>query len=286
MKTFKRIALGIVAVLIALFIYLATYRPPLSERHGRLDTKLYLSDSLHQPLIVAFGGGSGGNDWARHYLKEKRDEFLRRGYGILAIGYFKSGEAPDALDRISLNAISDTILHIARRNPQIDTNKIVLMGGSKGGELVLNLASRFDYIKGVIALSTSHVSFPALTMYANTSSWTYQDAEVPYVPAPVSTIGPALKGDLYGAFSMMLADTAAVRHAAIEVEKINGPIIIISPAQDEQWPSASMGEQLEKRLREKNFSYPFEHHIVPGTHVEPLTHFEKVYRFLEEHVGR
>lgn len=180
--------------------------PTLPSNHGKMDTHLFLSDSTNQPLVVAFGEGEGGNDWERHYLKEKRDEFLTRGFAVLAIGYFKTAQSPSSLDRISLNAISDTILNIARRHPQIDTTRIILMGASKGGELVLNLASRFPHFKGVVALSTSHVSFPALTIAANTSSWQYNDLERPFVPSQFSIIWPALKGDLYTAFSLMLED--------------------------------------------------------------------------------
>lgn len=97
--------------------------------------------------MVAFGGGSGGNDWERRYLKPQRDSLLARGFALLAIGYFKTENSPGSLDRISLNAIADTIFNIAQRHPQIDTSRIILMGGSKGGELVLNLASRFPNSK-------------------------------------------------------------------------------------------------------------------------------------------
>jgi uncharacterized protein len=135
----------IIAGLSLLFIllilgYLGFRTPSLSANYGMVDTHLYLSDSTNQPLVVAFGGGSGGNDWERNYLKDKRNEFLARGFAVLAIGYFNTEQSPGSLDRISLNAISDTILHIARRYPQIDTSRIILMGASKGGELVLNLA--------------------------------------------------------------------------------------------------------------------------------------------------
>ncbi len=69
-------------------------------------------------------------------------------------------------------------------------------------------------------MSTSNVSFPAITWSANTSSWTYEDEEVVYVPAPLKIIGPALKGDLYTAHSMMLEDEVAVKNAEIQVERI------------------------------------------------------------------
>lgn len=266
--------------LIFLFFYVGWRTPSLSDNHGKMDTHLYLSDGAKQPLIVGFGGGSGGNDWERNYLKAKRDSIRALGYAVLAIGYFNTEGAPSSLDRISLNAIADTILNIARRTPQIDTARIILMGASKGGELILNLASRYPCFKGAIALSTSNVSFPALTISANTSSWMYNDQEVTYVPAPFKTIWPALKGDLMGAFSIMLEDREAVTQAEIEVEKINGPILILSADMDEQWPAKKMSEQLVTRLKRKNFAHRYEHVVVVGTHIEPLNHFDKVYEFL------
>ena len=114
---------------------------------------------------IYIGGGEGGNAWASDYWKELRNEFIKKGYAFLAIGYFGMENTPAFLDRISLNAIHDSIVNIAK-NPKINRNKIALIGGSKGGELVLNLASRYQDINAVVAIVTSHVSFPALTYTA------------------------------------------------------------------------------------------------------------------------
>jgi len=279
-RVLKIVGLSFLAIVLIMF-YLGWRTPSLSANHGKMDTHLYLSDSASQPLVVAFGGGSGGIDWERNYLKDTRNQFLARGFAVLAIGYFKTDQSPSSLDRISLNAISDTILHIASRYPQIDTSRIILMGASKGGELVLNLASRFAHFKGVIALSTSHVSFPALTIASNTSSWQFNDQEVPYIPAPLKIIGPALRGDLYSAFAMMLEDEKAVALAEIEVEKINGPILILSGTRDDQWPATKMSQQIINRLAKKNFKYSYQHLPFEGGHIEPLNHFDKIFNFLE-----
>jgi len=280
LKTLKLIGLLLFGLVLVL-VYLGWRTPSLSANHGKLDTHLYQSDSINQPLVVAFGGGSGGNDWERNYLKSIRNQFLARGYAFLAIGYFKTEDTPGSLDRISLNAIADTILHIARRTPRVDTSRIILMGSSKGGELVLNLASRFNQFKGVVALSTSHVSFPAITISANTSSWQYNDEEVIYVPAPFKTIVPAIKGDLYGAFSMMLEDEGAVTQAEIKVERINGPILMLSGTEDDQWPSAEMSEQIVSRLTKNKFNHRYQHLSFAGGHLEPLNHFDEVFVFLD-----
>ena len=283
MKKRTKILLTVSLILIAGIIYVFTYVPPLSEQHGVVETKLYFGNSDNQPLIVAFGGGDGGNDWTRNYMKGKRDSLIEKGYSILAIGYFKSNGTPENLDRISLDAISDTIMNIAQ-NDKIDATKIALIGGSKGGELILNLASRFNYFNAVIAMSTSNVSFPAITWSANTSSWTYKNKEVAYVPAPLKTISPALKGDLYTAHSMMLEDEQAVKRAEIAVENINCPILIMSGKDDDQWPATEMSDRIMERLKNNNFKYYKEHAILDGGHIEPLRQFNLVYEFLETHL--
>jgi len=283
MKKRTKILLTISLILIAGIIYVFTYVPPLSEQHGVVETKLYLGNSDNQPLIVAFGGGGGGNDWTRNYMKGKRDSLIEKGYSVLAIGYFKSNGTPKNLDRISLDAISDTIMNIAQ-NDKIDATKIALIGGSKGGELILNLASRFNHFNAVIAMSTSNVSFPAITWSANTSSWTYKNKEVAYVPAPLKTILPALKGDLYTAHSMMLEDEQAVKRAEIAVENINCPILIMSGKDDDQWPATEMSDKIMERLKNNNFKYYKEHAILDGGHIEPLRQFNLVCEFLETHL--
>ena len=207
---------------------------------------------------------------------------IEKGYAVLAIGYFKTTMTPRHLDRISLNAIRVTIVSVAQ-HPKIDASKIILMRGSRGGELVLNLASRYAEFNRVIAMSTSNVSFPALTWFANTSSWMYDDKEVSYVTAPLKKISPALKGDLYTAHTMMLEDKNAVKKAEIHVEKINGALLILSGKNDDQWPPYEMSEQIINRFEKNNFEHFYRHAQLDGGHVAPLQHFNLVYEFLEEH---
>jgi len=283
-KRTKKILLILALALISGIVYIFTYVPNLSKQHGVVETLLYLGDSENQPLIVAFGGAEGGIDWHRNHMKSKRDSLIQKGYAILAIGYFNAEGTPKNLDRISLDAISDTIMNIAKRNPKINESKIALIGGSRGGELVLNLASRFDHFNAVIAISTSNVSFPAITWSANTSSWTYKGKEVAYVPAPLKILGPALKGDLYTAHKMMLEDKEAVKKAEIEVENINGAILILSGKKDDQWPASEMSDQLIQRLKNKKFKHYNKHIAIDGGHIAPLEHFSLVYDFLDNHL--
>lgn len=280
-KKTKIVLILITSTLCFGLVYVFTYVPPIPKEHGILDTTLFLGTGEKQPLIVAFGGGGGGNDWSRDYVKIKRDSLNNKGYALLAIGYFNSNGAPSSLDRISLDAIRDSILSIAK-NPKIDKSRIILMGGSRGGELALNLASRYNDFTGVIAMSASNVSFPALTWSSNTSAWSYKNKEVPYVPASLKTISPALAGDHYTAFSMMLEDKEAVKKAEIEVENINGSILLISGIKDDQWPATEMSDQIVKRLQQNNFKHYYSHIKLNGGHIAPLEHFNLVYDYLDK----
>lgn len=250
-----------------------------SESDSGVDTELFVGPGNNQPLIVGLGGSEGGNAWASSRWKAQRDKFITEGYAFLALGYFDAPGAPENLDRISLDKVHQAI-KTAMEHLQISNQKVALIGGSKGAELALVLASHYPDISCVVSIVGSNAAFPALTFGASTSSWTYQGNEVPYVPATWSTVPSLLKGNLRKSFEIMMEDTTAVRKALIEVEKIQGPIFCLSATRDEMWPSKEMSDAMMSRLREKNFNFPYEHVSIEGGHTEPLKHFDKVMDFL------
>ncbi|MBA6157356.1 acetylxylan esterase [Tenacibaculum sp. S7007] len=190
---------------------------------------------------------------------------------------------PKYLDRISLNAIHDSIINIANNNPKINNTKIAVIGGSKGGELVLNLASHYNDIDAVIAIVPSHANFPSTTVNASTSSWSLKDKELPFIPMPWKAVPSVLKREMSNAYKIMLENKVAEDKASIAVEKINGNLLLISATQDELWPSTLMSNKIINRLKVNNFNNYYEHIPIEGGHTEPLKHFDKVFQFLEEH---
>lgn len=278
----KKSTIGCIAMSCLLWIFTLSCTSDLSEHHGKLDIKLFNGDALNQPLIVGFGGSEGGNAWASEYWRDERDKFIEDGFAFMAIGYFGAPGTPNQLDRISLNAIRDSIVNIAKRHPAIDHTNITLIGGSKGGELVLNLASYFNDFNNVVAIVPSHTSFHAHTIMANTSSWMLYNEEVPFVPATWSSLPATLKRDLHSAFSIMLQDSLAVQRARIPVEKISGSILLISASNDEMWPSTLMSNYLISNLNSIGFQHRLEHIVIEGDHASPLKHFDIIHEFLRE----
>lgn len=275
----------LVLLILGIYIFLENYVPGLDKNHGKVESKLYLGDSDNQPLIVGFGGSEGGNAWESEYWKPTRDEFLKKGYAFLAVGYFGTKNTPATLDRISLNAIHDAILK-ATENPKVNKSKIAIIGGSKGGELVLNLASLYNDISAVVAIVPSNVTFPAHTIMSNTSSWTYYDKELPFILPPYATIPLLLEGDRLGAFQMMLNEKEAAKKATIPVENSKANILLLSAANDSEWPCTKMCEEIVGRLQHANFKNYYEHIAIEGGHTEPLKHFDLVYEFLDKHFKR
>ena len=250
------------------------------------ESKLYLSDSSsYQPLIVGLGGSEGGNAWASNYWKNTRDEFLKKGYAFLAIGYFKAKGTPDTLNRISIEDVHNAIIE-ATKNPAINKNKIAIIGGSRGGDLALLIGTYFKDIKAVVAIVPSHVIFPGNTDHFSTSSWTYNEKDLAFVPVSEEAVPALMKHDLRSAFEIMLKDSIAEQKAIIRVEKINGPVLLMSATKDEVCPSTPMCEKMIARLKIKKFKYHYEHIAIEGTHGSSLKHFDKVFNFLDKYFGK
>ena len=245
-----------------------------------VDSRLYVGEGAKQPLIVGLGGSEGGNAWDSDYWKKTRDQFIAKGYAFLAIGYFGGKGTPDTLNKISINQVHDAIL-VATKNKKINKRKIAIIGGSRGGDLALLIGSYFKDIKCVVALVPSHVAFPGHTNHFTTSAWTFNYKELPFVPVNEAAVPYLMKHDLRGTFTAMLKDSIAEEKAVIRVEKINGPILMLSATKDDHIPGVEMCDKMIARLKANKFKYANKHIVIDGGHGEPLKHFDLIFKFLE-----
>lgn len=280
-----------VAIITLLVVSLAAYMwwvvesfdtETLPVNHGKVDVELFAREGGKRPLIVGLGGSEGGNAWASARWKLQRERFLDQGYALLALGYFGTANSPAKLDRISLQGVHAAIMRAAQ-DPRVDGRCIALIGGSRGAELALLLASHYPEIKAVVAIMPGSAVFPALTDAMTTPGFSLHDQPLPFVPMTWGATPDLLIGNLRGAFETIMRDEAAMARAAIAVENINGPVYFVSAAQDEMWPSKEMGDAMMQRLETHGFRHPFEHLVVQGGHGEPLDEFPKMETFLDTH---
>lgn len=287
-KTLKWATFGVLTLLLlgvaAYFYAVVSFdTDTLPEKYGQVGKVLYAGEQGSQPLIVGLGGAEGGNTWVRPRFKPIRDGFLEEGYAFLALAYFGGRDTPSELDRISIEGVYAAIMEAAS-DPRINENCIAVIGGSKGAELALLLASRYPQIKAVVGVVPGHAVFPAHTIAMNTPSFALNGEPLPFVPVPWTAVPALVKRDLRGAFEAMLEIQEAVEEAAIAVENINGPILLLSATQDEFWPSMEMSEAIVERLHDKAFPFAVEHVAVEGNHEAPQSRLDLVDAFLEEHI--
>lgn len=242
------------------FIAPDVVRSPLRER-GLVGTYFRPKGSGRHPGILILGGSGGG-------LQEREAALLAsRGYSVLALAYFNYETLPKDLVEIPLEYF-ETALEWLKAQENVRGDKLAVMGRSKGAELALLLGATVPDIKAVIAIVPSHVIWEGFSAdpidSKGRSSWTYKGRPVPYMSAPtdpellklVLIADPAVETPLY---ALRLTNQTDVRQATITVERIQGPVLLISGKDDKLWPSAYMADQAKKRLAEHEHAYPDKH---------------------------
>jgi dienelactone hydrolase len=217
-----------------------------------------------RPTVIVMGGSGGGLDW------EKAAVLSSHGYITLALAYFGITPLPKSLQSIPLEYFATAIAWLLRQ-PDVDGERMAVMGMSKGGELALLLGAHFREVRAVIAAVPSAVVWPGFGkgLY---SSWTYNGKQLPFVPTPtrwfrtksflqVLANQPIAFRHIYEA---ALENREAVERAAIPVERIHGPVLLISGSDDQVWPSARMSRMIMERLATHAFPHPREHLCCEG----------------------
>jgi pimeloyl-ACP methyl ester carboxylesterase len=246
------------------------------------------SRGIHQPrygAVLPGRGGAGHGKPAGTSRQGRCQTLSRRRPEPAADRRLRRIRTPQELDRISVNAVHDAIA-AAARNPQVNSQCIAVIGGSKGAELALLLASHYRDIKAVVGLVPGYAVFVAHTSTGTTPSFSLDGKPLPFVPVPESAVPFLLppKRNLRLAWDEMVKDKAAVAKAAIAVEKINGPILLISATQDEYWPSTPMSIEMGERLKKHGFRYSFQHVAVEGRHGDAYGRPELTQEFLRIHL--
>lgn len=271
--------------IVLMLIFSANIFAQITLQTPNIESVLYLGKGKNQPLIVGLGGSEGGNAWTSDYWKKTRDEFIKKGYAFLALGYFGANGTPDTLNKISIDDVYNAI-KVATKDKHLNKKKIAIIGGSRGADLALLIGSYYKNVKCVVSIVGSNAVFPGHTNHFSTSCWTYQNKELPFVPVNEEAIPFLMKQDLRGAFVAMLKDTLSVEKATIKVEQINGAVLFLSATQDEICPSTPMAEMMAERLKSNNFKYHYEHKAIQGGHAEPLKHFDLIFDFLETNFAK
>ncbi|PLQ00222.1 acyl-CoA thioester hydrolase/BAAT C-terminal domain-containing protein [Cupriavidus pauculus] len=219
------------------------------------------------PAVLVLAGSGGGMHEQRAAL------YAAHGYSALALGYFKAPGRPDYIDDTPLEYF-DTALRWMHERLAPQHGFVAVSGVSRGGELVLLLASHFPalvsavvaYVPSAVVHGTLRAGHPDKPRDA--TAWTWRGEPLPNVWRDNPDADwhafdhpPALGEPLRqaAAFHTPLRNAQAVARARIPVENIEGPVLLISGTDDGFWPSTLYSDQVADVLRQRKNGAPVEH---------------------------
>ena len=238
------------------------------EQPGLLANYYRAPGGKRAPAVLAIGGSEGGLGPG---VTRQARALAAHGYNVLNVSYFGGPGEPKVLAKVPLETFTRALDWLASR-PEVDQRRIAVVGGSKGAEAALLVASRDRRVRAVAVGMPSSVVWPGIDYTPDPpSSWTAGGEPLP--PLPYVMEGPF---SIYSLYDKGLANLDKHPDAVIPVERIAGPVMLVCGKADTLWPSCRMADQIEARLKAKHFHHHVERliyadagHAVFGVPVAP-----------------
>jgi pimeloyl-ACP methyl ester carboxylesterase len=251
------------------------------------------------PGILVFGGSGGG-------VPEYEVRLLAaHGFAAFGVRYFGADGLPSSLAHIPLEYFGRAISWL-QQHPRCCADGVGVVGYSRGGELALLLGANYADIRSVVAFVPSAISWGAVIRRfrdhfthprawlpgtgrgwrsGHHAAWSHGGRPLPHMQPSLTWSARALleshrRGRQFAGTiaPLLLRDAAAVQHAVIPVERINGPVLLFSGGQDEEWPSTAMAEMVMDRLRSHRHPFPDEHIRYPDAgHALPADQYREAW---------
>ena len=212
------------------------------------------------PGIMILNGSGGGINEPRAAL------YASHGFMAFALAYFKAPGLSDYISNTPLEYFKKGLDWLRREHKPLK-NFVALNGQSRGGELVLLLASLFPkdvsavvaYVPGAVVHSGQNAADPAVGREG--PAWLLNGEAITHVwqDNKTATWAPFDEGPAphrhEKAILTALQDPDAVVRARIKVENIQAPIIMLSGTDDGAWPSSLYSQMVYDKLQEVAYSH-------------------------------
>ena len=215
-------------------------------------------------VLICFTGSDGRFELARKLAAV----FQSNGLTALALAYVMEDGLPNCFYHVPI----DPLEAAAKRLHDMGYGKVGLWGISKGAELALTAGSLLSgLVNAVVAVAPISTVCQGFTKKKGIkilpgSSWSFHGKELPYTSFGLEKfpLGRVLRKSLAARELTMYDNYLPMIQkpnpdAVIRAENITGPILLISSKRDTMWPSEPAAEKVMERLRERNFSYPYQH---------------------------
>lgn len=207
----------------------------------------YPADGEPIGAILLIGGSLGGITSASARTAEALQQ---HGYTVLAASYFGAPGQPGNLERIPLETF-DRALTWLTSQPEAPSDRVAIIGTSKGAEATLLVGLRHPEVRAVIAAAPSSAVWPGINWDSVNalnadSSWTSEGEPLPFLP--YSSFHPSiLIGDLGRLYRGAVDRLAQHPESAIPIEELHAPVLLVCGELDRLWPACPMSRQLQER---------------------------------------
>jgi len=247
----------------------------------------------HPVVTVLYGSGGG--------INEPRAAMLAsRGYQAFALAYFKAPGLSPYITETPLEYL-ETGLRWAHRELSPKNGFVAVSGQSRGGELSLLLGATYPelvsaviaYVPGAMVHGAQGAGDPARGGWQGVT-WTRGGVPLEHLWNNNKAVhwhpwgGDAPPTRHHSVFFEGLKDRELAARARIPVEKIDGPVLLISGRDDKAWPSSLYSKMVVSTLRQHNHPHPVRHldfddaghainlPIVPSTQITRIHPVSKV----------
>jgi dienelactone hydrolase len=241
----------------------------------------------HPGVIVLLGSGGG--------LSEPRAALLAsRGHAALALAYFAAPGLPASLSEIPLEYFERAITWLSQR-AGVAGGGVHLFGQSRGGEVALLLGATSASVRSVCAWVPSGVVFAGVgsdpSAYEK-PAWTRHGEAIPFIGAhlPLPVPGSPEAADAIAMtpmFLRLMEDASAVARCEIAVERIPGPVLLVSAEEDAMWPSSRLSDMVVRRMEERGHGSSHRHLRNPGAgHLLGIPHLPSTVHEVFQPIAR
>lgn len=219
-------------------------------------------ESKREGWLVLFGGSEG---MVNHVLA---GQLAEAGYETLAFYYFGQDNQAQELVEVPLDLFDEVLTYMdSHSNSQ---QPITVYGASKGAELALNLAVKYDEIDHVILMAPTAWNYQGLSQDFNNarSSWTWQGQPEAYISFADGgfTAGMGIFFDFFFNLpvtyrNMYMQATQGAdnsEEARIKVEDTDAKILILAGEDDQMWPSAWSAQVIEDHATDQTEVHIFD----------------------------
>lgn len=207
--------------------------------------------------------GVGGPDSARPL----GGMLAQHGYVAGIVTYIEAEVLPDALEEVPVEAFARALADLAGR-PEVDPARLAVHASSlgTGGALLMLCGADAPAVRAVVLIAPTSVVWqaqPSVGAPPKRSSWSRGGTPLPWLPSDVGKLLPQLlehgvvdrfrRRRRPSALRMLPAHESGLRKlaqhpdAAIPVERIAAPLLLVAGAADDMWPSCEMTRAIVER---------------------------------------